>query len=144
MSRGTRDTNLASDREAENTSNRKTSEHTYGFTATGAAREKSSRKRRLEGDSESEISEKRDDEYANFQRFLVVPEYEEFKWDLPENLTEYTNDHIRKLISKKGLQKSIIVENPVPFNLQLPRKMNEFMKDLMFKNRADSLEIEAD
>ena len=37
---GTRDTNLASDTEAENTSKRKTSEHPYGFSATDAAREK--------------------------------------------------------------------------------------------------------
>ena len=37
---GTRDTNLASDTEAENTAKRKTSEHLYGFSATDAAREK--------------------------------------------------------------------------------------------------------
>ena len=55
MSRGTRDTNLASDPEAENTSKRKNSEHTSGFSATDTAREKSSRKRRLEADSESEV-----------------------------------------------------------------------------------------
>ena len=58
MSRCTRDTNLASDTEAENTATGKTSEHPSGFSATDAAREKSSRKRRLEADSESEFTKK--------------------------------------------------------------------------------------
>ena len=53
MSRGTRDANLASDTEAENTATAKTSEHPSGFSATDAAREKSSRKRKLEADNES-------------------------------------------------------------------------------------------
>ena len=52
MSRGTRDTNLTSDTETENTATGKTSEHPSGFSTTDAAREKSSRKRRLEADSE--------------------------------------------------------------------------------------------
>ena len=53
MSRGTRDTNLASDTEDENTAKRKTSEHPSGFSATDIAREKPPRKRRVETDSES-------------------------------------------------------------------------------------------
>ena len=56
---GTRDTNLASDTQAENTSKGKTSEHPSGFSATDAAREKPS--------SEIEVSEKGDDEYADFK-----------------------------------------------------------------------------
>ena len=51
MSRGTRDTNFASDPEAENIAKVKTSEHPSGFSATNVAREKPSRKRRLEADS---------------------------------------------------------------------------------------------
>ena len=43
MSRGIRDTNLASDTEVENTATGKTSEHLSGFSATYAAREKSSK-----------------------------------------------------------------------------------------------------
>ena len=72
ISRGTRNTNLASDTEAKNTATGKTSEQPSGFSATDAIREKSSRKRRLEADSESKFSEKEDDEYADFKRFCFV------------------------------------------------------------------------
>ena len=44
VSRGTRDTNLASDNEAENTGKGKTSEHPSGFSAIDVGREKPSRK----------------------------------------------------------------------------------------------------
>ena len=103
MSRSTRDTNLASDAEAENAATGKTSEHPSGFSATDAAREKSSRKRRLEADSESEFSEKEDDEYADFKRFRAVTKHNEFKWDLPEYLAKYTNDHFNKFTPEKDL-----------------------------------------
>ena len=53
ISRGTRDSNLASDTEAEHTGKGKTSEQPSRFFATDAAREKLSRKRRLEADSDS-------------------------------------------------------------------------------------------
>ena len=144
MSRGNRDTNLASDTEAENTATGKTSEHPSGISATDAAREKSSRKRGLEAYSESEFSEKEDDEYADFKRFRAVPKHDEFKWDLPENLAKYTNDHFNKFIPEKDLQESILVENPVPLNLHPPRKMDEFMRDLIFEKRAGSIEVAAD
>ena len=78
MSRGTSDTNLASDTKAKNTAKGKTSEHPYGFSASDTAREKLRRKRRLEADSESEVSEKEDDEYADFKRFHAVPKNDEF------------------------------------------------------------------
>ena len=55
MSRGTGDTNLASDTEAEKTAKGKTSGHPSRFSATNATREKPSRKRRLETDSEGEV-----------------------------------------------------------------------------------------
>ena len=144
MSRCTRDTNLASDTEAKNTTTGKTPEHPSGFSATDVAREESSRKQRLEADGKSEFSEKEDDKYADFKRFRAVPKHDEFKWDLPENLAKYTNDHFNKFIPEKDLQESILVENPVPLNLHPPRKMDEFMRDLIFEKRVGSIEVAAD
>ena len=77
MPRGTRDTNLASDTEAGSTAKGKTSEHLSLFSATEVARVKTSRKRRLEADGESEVSEKEDDKYADFKRFGAVPKHDE-------------------------------------------------------------------
>ena len=45
-----------------------------------------------------------------------------------------------KFIPEKYLQESILVENPVPLNLHSPRKMDEFMRDLIFEKRADNIE----
>ena len=37
----------------------------------------------------------------------------------------------------------ILVKNPVPLNLHLPRKIDDFMRDLIFGKRAGSLELPA-
>ena len=99
--------------------------------------------RRLEANSESEFSEKEDDKYADFKRFRAVPKHDEFKWDPPENLTKYTNDHFNKFIPEKDLQESILVENPVQFLLifiQLEIWMNLWEIWYLRKELAGSLE----
>ena len=108
------------------------------FSASDAAREKSSRKRRLNADNETVVSEKEDDEYADFKKFRAVAKHDEFKFDLPENLAQYTNDHFNKFIQEKDLQERILVENPVPLNLQSLRKMDAFMRDLIFEKKGGS------
>ena len=138
IARRTSDTNLARVTEAENTAEGKTSEPPAGFSASDAAREKSSRKRRLNADNETEVSEKEDDEYADFKKFRAVAKHDEFKFDLPENLAQYTNDHFNKFIQEKDLQERILVENPVPLNLQSLRKMDAFMRDLIFEKKGGS------
>ena len=139
MSRGTRNIYLASDTEAGNTNKGKTSEHQFGFSATNAANKRPSRKRRLEADSEREVYEKGDDEHADFKRFRAVLKHGEFKWDLPGNLAKYTNDHSNKFVPEKDLQESILVENTVPLNLHPPRRMDEFMRDLIFDQAATKI-----
>ena len=64
--------------------------------------------------------------------------------DLPENLAQYANDHFNKFIPEKYLQENILVENPVSPSLHLPRKMDEFMRDLIFEKIAGILEELAD
>ena len=41
---------------------------------------------------------KEDDEYVNFKGFRAVSKHNQFKWDLPENVAKYTNDHFNKFI----------------------------------------------
>ena len=113
MSRGTRDTNLVSDTEAKNTAAGKTSEHPSRFSANDAVREKSSRKRRLQADSQNEFLEKEDDDGI----FQVI-------WASTQMII------LTNLSPKKNLQESILVENPVPLNLHPLRKMDEFMDDI--------------
>ena len=140
MSRGTRYTNLASDTKAENTSKGKTLEHPSRFSATDAAREKLSRKRRLEADSESEVLEKEDDECRLQKGFVRSQNMTSLSGISQKNLSKYSNDHFNKFITEKYLQESILVENPVPLSLHPPRKMDEFMRDLIFEKIAGILE----
>ena len=108
MSRGTRDTNLASNTEAENTAKGKTSEHPSGFSATDAARKKSSRKRRIVADSDSEFSDDEflDDEYTDLKRFHAVPKHDEFKWDPLEKFGQVQIIISRNLSLKKIYRKA--------------------------------------
>ena len=78
------------------------SQHATGFSPTDAVREKSSRKQRFEADSESEQSWWN----ADFKKFCAVPKHDEFKWDIPENLTKYTNDDFHKFIPEKIYKKA--------------------------------------
>ena len=59
-------------------------------------------------------------------------------------MAKYTNDHFNKFIPEKDLPESILVENLVPLNLHPPRKMDEFMRNLIFEKRAGSIEVAAD
>ena len=93
--------------------------------------------------SEGEVSEKGDDEYADFKRFCAVPKNDGFMWVHPENIGTYTNDHFNKFLPEKDLQESILDENQVSLNLHPPRKMHEFIRDLIFEKRAASLEVAA-
>ena len=51
-------------------------------------------------------------------------------------MARYKNYHFSKLMPEKDLQESILFENPASLNLDPPRKMNEFMRDLIFEKRA--------
>ena len=82
------------------------SQYASGFSPIDAVREKSSRKRRLEADSESGVSGKRDDEYADFKKFHAFPKHGEFKWGIPENLIKYTIDDFHKFIPEKIYKKA--------------------------------------
>ena len=77
--------------------------HPSGFSGTDAAREKPSKKGRLETDSESEVSETEYNEYADLKRFRTVPKHDEFKWYLPENLAKYKSDLFSRFIPEKYL-----------------------------------------
>ena len=103
MSRGTRYTNLASDTKAEKTSKGKTLEHPSRFSATDASREKPSRKRRLEPDSESEVLEKEDDECRLQKGFVRSQNMTSLSGISQKNLSKYSNDHFNKFIPEKYL-----------------------------------------
>ena len=58
-------------------------------------------------------------------------------------MAKYTNDYFNKYILEKDLQERILAEKPVPLNLSPSRKMDEFMRNMIFEKRAGSLEVAA-
>ena len=60
---------------------------------------------------------------------------DQFKWLLPEEMTEYVNDHFQTFLRKKGAHDSILMENPIPSNVDQPQTVDDFIVPLMSKNK---------
>ena len=114
-----------------------------GYSALDdAARKIPSRKRKHpeEDDSESENS---DQEYEDFKRFRVMSKDEKFQWNLPDNLAKYANEQFSLYTPEKVLQESIMNKNPIPRNVHPPKKMDDFMRELLLEKR-NHFEITSD
>ena len=91
------------------------------------------RKRTLE-DSVSNVSMK---------RVKVMSSEDQFKLLLPEEMAEYVNDHFQTFLPEKGVHDSILMENPIPSNVDQPQTVDDFIVPLMSKNEtAVDLSIE--
>ena len=84
------------------------------------------RKRTLEG-SVSNVPMK---------QFKVMSTEDQFKWLLPEKIAEYVNDHFQTFLPEKGVHDSILMENPLPSNLDQPQTVDDFIVPLMSKNET--------
>ena len=114
-----------------------------GHTALDdAARKIASGKRKYpeEDDSESENS---DQEYEDFKRFHVTSKDEKFQWNLPDNLARYAYEQFSLYTPEKVLQESIMNKNPIPRNVHPPKKMDDFMRELLLEKR-NHFEITSD
>ena len=60
---------------------------------------------------------------------------EKFQWNLPDNLAKYANDQFSLYTPEKVLQVSIMNKNPIPRNVHPPKKMDDFMKELLLEKR---------
>ena len=92
-----------------------------------------------EGDQTILISRKRPiEEEADFvpplKRFTVVSSDDQHKWNLPQDMAEYANEHMQTFIPEKDVSESIMLPNPVPSNIDTPQKVDDFLVSLMTKN----------
>ena len=46
-------------------------------------------------------------------------------------MIEYVNSHFQAFLSDKGVHESILLENPIPSNVNKPQVVNEFLTPLM-------------
>ena len=51
-------------------------------------------------------------------------------------MTEYVNDHFQTFLRKKGVHDSILMENPIPSNVDQPQTVDDFIVPLMLKNKT--------
>ena len=107
----------------------------------GARKITSMRKRHPEeDDSESENS---DQEYEGFKRFRVMSKDEKFRWNLPDNFPKYANEQFTLYTPEKVLQESNMNKNPIPRNVYPPKKMDDFIRELLLEKR-NHFEITSD
>ena len=95
-------------------------------TAESEENDSNNRKRTLEG-SVSNVPKK---------RFKVMSTEDQFKWLLPEKMAGYVNDHFQTLLPEKGVHDSILMENPIPSNVDQPQTVDDFIEPLMSKNET--------
>ena len=69
-------------------------------------------------------------------RFKVMSTEDQFKWLLPKEMAEYVNYHFQTFLPEKGVHDSILMENPLPSNLDQPQTVDDFIVPLMSKNET--------
>ena len=67
------------------------------------------------------------------KRFKIIPQREEFKWNLPSSMADYVNLHFRNYIPDKDIE-----ENTVPSNVQEVPLLGDFAKTLLVLQTAIS------
>ena len=60
------------------------------------------------------------------KKFKIVPKGEEFKWNLSSSMADYANFHFKSYIPDKDINEKILMENPVPSNLQEVPVLDDF------------------
>ena len=70
------------------------------------------------------------------KRFKVMSSDDQFKWVLPEEMAEYVNDHLQTFLPEKGMHDAILMENPIPSNVDQTQTVDDFIVPLMSKNET--------
>lgn len=116
-----------------------------GERSRGRSRVKSSRrsrKRRRSPSSSSSSSHdsasdsfSTDDERENrepkLKRFKIVSEEDKSKYDLPRSMAEYANEHSECYIAEKDLKEGVLLDNPVPTNIDPVKKLDDFVRGII-------------
>ena len=94
-----------------------------------------SKKRR----SKQKIHEDKDNEPAS-KRFKVVREEEKYKWKLPPDMAKYANLHLNEFIPESTLKEAVLLESPVPDNINEVKVLDDYIKEsLKDRNQKSTL-----
>ena len=81
--------------------------------------------------SSSESSEARNIEGTLGNRFQVIFEKDKFRYSLPTDMAEYANTHFETYVKEADLKQHILMENPIPDNLDQIKKLDDFVRDIL-------------
>ena len=104
------------------------------------SKHKSKRKRRRKGKKKrrrTSTSLDKEEHSPSRQRFQVIPEQDQYRWDLPDNMSDYVNKNFNVFIPEKDLVEAV-AENPVPSNLQAAKKLDEYLVEVLKEKNMNS------
>ena len=82
--------------------------------------------------SDSSGGEDSDGEYTSKRlRFQATSNEEHFKWSLPDDVAEYANKNMKRYVPDKDIKDSVLLENPVPSNINSSFVLDDFLKSLL-------------
>ena len=64
----------------------------------------------------------------NSERFRIITEEEEHKWNLPQDMASYASDNSEKYIPKKDVKEAILIKTPKPENLDPVKKLEDYLQ----------------
>jgi len=74
------------------------------------------------------------EEASTSKRFRIIASKDQCKWSLPEDLASYCNEHLNSFFSKEDLEENILIENPIPDNVQGVQSLDEIVSMLLSSN----------
>ena len=120
---------------------------------------KKSKRRRCEyssnSDSESSVSEHNsssssdsgtessdsDHKEEQHQRFKVTTEEEKSKYSLTKSMASYANEQFEVFIPDKELKEAVLMQNPVPENIDPTKKLDDFVRSILKEKRKTGTEV---
>ena len=91
----------------------------------------SSGKRKQSRNEETEIPTK-------YSRFELEGESNSKGWDLSSGLASYLNKYMSTHVSEKDIRERILQNNPVPRNVKVCQRLDEYIKELLLENKKSS------
>ena len=70
------------------------------------------------------------------KRFRVISSEDQFKWSLPGDMEDYVNTYCQKFILDKDINEIILLNNPVPSNIDVPQSIHDFILPIMDRSEV--------
>ena len=102
-----------------------------GTSNTHIEIQSSSGKREQSRNEETEIP-------AKYSRFELEGESNSKGWDLSSGLASYLNKYVSIHVAEKDIRQKFLQNNPVPRNIKVCQRLNEYMKELLLENKKST------